>query len=904
MTTSATDSALRSDIRFLGTLLGETLVRHHGQGLLDLVEEVRGLTKEARGRTPGQAGAASKRLEDLVAALDPDTTIQLVRAFSAYFSLANLAEQHHRIGDWGDRADLSGAIDRIEAADLDAGLVAEVVDRLEVRPVFTAHPTEASRRSVQAKTEAISDLLAKRTDAPTESERLRIERRIAELVDLVWQTDELRVERPTPTDEALTIVHFLGSLFDDVVGDVYDELDHQLRRLGVEPVLHPAPLRFGSWAGGDRDGNPWVTPQVSMDVLEIQHDHGLRRLIAAVEHLAATLSPSDRNVVVSPELEASLRADAELLPRVHQRFTTLSAGEPYRQKLAFVHQRLLDTRKRLVEGTQHHPGLDYRVPAGLVDELTLIRDSLEQNRGTLIARGSVARLIHLASAFGFSMATMDIRQHARRLHESLAVLYDRVGTADYPNLAREERTALLAEELAGARPLSSSAIDPDEIVATFTMVGDALDRFGDGVVESFIVSETRGADDVLAAAVAAREGGLVDLGDGVARIGFVPLFETVEEVRGAGQILERLLTCPPYRRLVELRGDLQEVMLGYSDSNKQGGVATSQWELYRASRDLRDVALRHGVELRIFHGRGGTVGRGGGPTGEAILAQPWGTVDGRIKITEQGEVISDKYALADLARANLELTVAATLEASLLHRTSRQPKEVLDHWDEAMNTLSDAAYGAYRSLIDSEHLLAYFTASTPVDELAAMNIGSRPARRPGGDAAGIDDLRAIPWVFGWTQSRQIVPGWFGVGTGLQAVRDRIGSEILDQMYEKWQYFRTFISNVEMTLAKTDLTVAARYVDLVPPAHRDPFAVIEAEFARTAEGVAAITGTDLVGRHPVLQRTLAVRDVYLDPLSYLQVALLRRTRAGDTDPKLSRALLLTVNGLAAGLRNTG
>jgi phosphoenolpyruvate carboxylase len=888
----------------LAGLLGETLVRHHGQSLFDLVEEVRSLTKRARGRTAGAAGAASKELEDLVAALDPDTAIQLVRAFGAYFSLANLAEQHHRVGDWGDGGELAATVERIEAAHLDPSLVAGVAHRLDVRPVFTAHPTEASRRSVQAKTEAIAALLTRRADATTASERLRIERRIAELVDLIWQTDELRVERPTPNDEARTVLHFLDSLFDDVVGDVYDELDHQLRRLGVEPTVGEAPLRFGSWSGGDRDGNPWVTPQVTLDVLAAQHDHGLRNLIAAVEDLATLLSPSERNVTVTPALWESLEADAELLPLVHERFTTLSAGEPYRQKLAFIHQRLVNTRARLGEGTPHRLGLDYQVPAELVAELTLILESLQGDRGALIAKGSVARLIHLAAAFGFAMATMDVRDHAGKLHLSLAGMYERIGVGGYADLDRGARTSLLADELAGARPLSSTATGADEVVETFAMVRDALDRWGEGVIESFIVSETRGADDVLAAAVAAREGGLVDLGAGVARIGFVPLFETINEVRSAGEILDELLACAPYRRLVHLRGDLQEVMLGYSDSNKQGGVATSQWELYRASRDLRDTALRYGVELRIFHGRGGTVGRGGGPTGEAILAQPWGTVDGRIKITEQGEVISDKYGLPDLARANLELTIAATLEASLLHRTSRQPQAVLDRWDEAMDILSDAAHTAYRSLIEFEHLLPYFTASTPVDELGAMNIGSRPARRPGGAGAGIDDLRAIPWVFGWTQSRQIVPGWFGVGTGLAAVRDRIGAEILDQMYEQWSYFRTFISNVEMTLAKTDLTIAERYVALVPAEHRPPFAVIEEEFARTATGIAAITGTDLVGRHPVLQRTLAVRDVYLDPISYLQVALLRRTRAGDTDPRLSRALLLTINGLAAGLRNTG
>ncbi len=903
----AIDEALRADIRRLGAQLGDTLVRQHGAELLALVERVRALTKRERTGDPTAHAEVARLLETL----DLETVIRLVRAFTAYFYLANTAEQVHRVGDLpgggGDDRSLPATVERIRAAGLDAALVRRVLDRLELRPVFTAHPTEAARRTILTKLREVADLLDARLDPRAgRRERERRDRRIAELIDEIWETDELRIARPTPLDEARSMIFYLDRLFADVMAVLGEEIDRELVRLAPTDRERIA-LRFGTWVGGDRDGNPAVTPDVTRAVLRVQHEHGLRNLIGAVEALADELSMSDRIWSVSTELATSLEADRELLPETWQRFRRLNAAEPYRLKCAYVHQRLRNTLARILEDARHVPGIDYAGPWELVEELRLMQRSLMQNAGELIAGGAVARLVREVETFGFHLATMDVREHTDRHHEVLERLYHRIGV-EYRGLGPEARVTLLSRELEGARPIAPTRIAEERLGSTFetfVAIREALDRYGPRVIESYIVSMTRGVDDVLAAVVLAREAGLVDLPEGVARIGFVPLLETIAELRRAGAILDELLSVPGYRRVVALRGDLQEVMLGYSDSNKEGGITTSQWEIYKAQRDLRDAARRHGVTLRLFHGRGGTIGRGGGPTHEAILAQPFGTIDGCLKVTEQGEVVSDKYGLPALAARNLELALASALEASLLHRRPRQSREVLARWDEAMEAFSAGAYRAYRSLVEGPDLVPYFLASTPVEELAAMNIGSRPSRRPGG-GGGLDDLRAIPWVFGWTQSRQIVPGWFGVGSGLEAAVAAGYGDVLAEMWDHWSYLRTFVGNVEMTLVKTDLGIARRYVEaLVPAARRGPFARIAAEHERTLEALHRLTGRRPLEANPVLRRTLAVRDAYLDPINHLQVSLLARVRSGsERSPQLERALLLTINGIATGMRNTG
>ncbi|HEX3613841.1 MAG TPA: phosphoenolpyruvate carboxylase [Sporichthyaceae bacterium] len=900
-------AALRADIRRVVGLLGETLARQEGADLLDLVESVRTTV-----RTDSAAAA------DLLGGLPPATAALLVRAFGSYFHLANVCEQVHRAreltrlrmeqGSWLDRA-----VDRVRAAGVDAAALANGISRLSVRPVFTAHPTEAARRSTLTKLAQIAELLDAEPVGPAEARRA--EHRLTEAIELLWQTDELRLIRPEPIDEARNAVYYLAELARHSMPDLLEDMARSFADLGVDLAPTARPLTFGSWIGGDRDGNPNVSAQATRDVMVLGHEYGIAVALDVVDQLRQDLSQSSRMVPASPALRDRLAADLERLPEVAERHRRLNAEEPYRLALTCIRAKLANTRTRIARGAAPSPGRDYLGADELLEDLLLVRDSLVEHGAELVAHGRLEHGIRTIAAFGLHLATLDVREHADAHHAALGQLVDRLGEAPRPylELPRADRTALLVAELTGRRPLAPTPppLDDDgrRTYEAFVAIGDLLDRFGPAVVESYIVSMTTGVDDLLAAVVLAREAGLVDLTEGHARIGFVPLLETPTELAAAAEILDELLRIAPYRRLLELRGDVQEVMLGYSDSNKAGGITTAQWEIHRAQRALRDVAAAHGVRLRLFHGRGGSVGRGGGPSHEAILASPRGVLAGEIKVTEQGEVISDKYLLPALARENLELTVAAVIEATLLNRGPRQTPEELKNWDACMDLVSGAAHQAYLNFVEDPDLPAYFLAATPVELLGALNIGSRPSRRPD-SGGGLGGLRAIPWVFGWTQSRQIVPGWFGVGSGLAAAREAGHGALLAQMNARWHFFANFLSNVEMTLAKTDLRIAAHYVEALVPAELSHlFEAIRAEYELTVRELLAVTGQEeLVSRNPVLQRTLRIRDAYLDPLSYLQVSLLRGVRALpegiDPDPSVQRALLLSANAIAVGLRNTG
>ncbi|MEI6552012.1 MAG: phosphoenolpyruvate carboxylase [Actinomycetes bacterium] len=896
---AADDAGLRSDVRRLGDLLGQTLVRQEGPELLALVEEVRKSVREGKGA-------------EILAKLSVEDSVQLVRAFSTYFHLANVAEQVHRArvlaearvtgGSW-----LARAVDRIEEAlkaqtpghELSKEEITQWVSAMSVRPVFTAHPTEAARRSVLNKLGSIAELLDDPRN-PSQQDRL------AETIDLLWQTDELRLGRPEPLDEALNALYYLDDLFTQTVPEVLNDFAKEMKRIDVDVPITARPLSFGNWIGGDRDGNPNITAQVTTDAMVLQVGHAIRVTIAAMNDLRQMLSVSTKIVGATPELSASVEKDLANIPEFEPRFLRLNSEEPYRLKATAIVHRLAATRDRHAKGAAHVPHRDYANTAELLADLVLMRDSLMAHRGELIATGLLERTIRTIAAFGINHATMDVREHSDAHHN---VLKQITGVDGYLAKSHDEKFELLTKVLADATIFDTSKLDASgkKTLDTFVAINDLVARFGPEAIETYIVSMTKGADDLVAAVVIAQHAGLVSLKDKKATIGFAPLLETVAELRAAGEILEKLLSNPAYRAVVSLRGDVQEVMLGYSDSNKDAGIATSQWEIHRAQRALRDVAMKYGVKLCLFHGRGGSVGRGGGPTYDALIALPWGSVDGQIKMTEQGEVISDKYALPSLARENVELTLAASLEATVLNRGPRQSPAELKAWGDCMQLLSDASFKRYRSLIEQPDLPAYFYSSTPVEQLGDLFLGSRPSRRP--DAAGgLDSLRAIPWVFGWTQSRQIVPGWFGVGSGLKAAREAGHSDLLVQMLKEWHFFTTFISNVEMTLAKTDLALAKRYVETLVPAELHHFLdEIQTEFELTVAEILKLTNKKaLLGDQEILARTLQVRDAYLSPIHLLQINLLKRVRdAGESaDPVLRRALLLTINGVAAGLRNTG
>jgi phosphoenolpyruvate carboxylase len=916
---------LARDVRMLGNALGDVLREQGGAALFERVERVRALAKEARGR-PG-ADDAEAELDRMLAGMDFDTALPVLKAFTTYFQLVNLAEQkeivrvnRRRAFEAGDRPRPESVRDAVRIL-RESGRTADdmraLLAALSIQLVFTAHPTESKRRSVQEKLHRLSDSLDD-LERPllSQGERERLEADVAAETEILWQTDEVRQRRLSVLDEARNILFYFGETLFGVTPRLYTDLQKALAQsYPGEAFDIPLFLEYGSWVGGDRDGNPTITLAHTAEVLRLHRDQILSLYIPAVRTLSDRLSQSRHYVGVSEELERSLAEDAARLPEVAQQAAGRSPTEPYRRKCEFLWERLRRTRDGAPGG--------YEAAQEFVADLETIQRSLEQHRGHFAARRALAPLLAQARLFGFHLARLDIREHKDKYLGALgSVLADQ--GVDWAALGEPERVALLEREIGGRRPLIPARLgyddETDKTLGLFRLVSERTEALGPDAFGSFILSMASDVSDVLAVLLLAKEARLADLRaeGGWSRVDVVPLFETIEDLENAPAVLDTLLSNPLYRRNVSLRGDAQEVMVGYSDSNKDGGYLTANWKLYVAQARLAAVAQEHGVRLRLFHGRGGAVGRGGGPAGKAILAQPPGSVRGRLKITEQGEVIAARYFDQEIAYRNLEQIVHAVLLASAEAPSTPDAGEGAG-WPAVMDELSDAAFHAYRALVYGDpDFVRFFHEATPIGEFGQLNIGSRPPKRTASDR--IEDLRAIPWVFSWMQSRVTLPGWYGVGTALGGYAEQSPAHLerLREMYRRWPFFATTLDNAQMSLAKADMDIAARYARLVgdQAMAQRIYGQIAAEFRRSVDIICRITEQEaLLDGQPVLQKSIRLRNPYVDPLSYLQVELLRRLRAlppseGEDDAlrqqrrDLRAAVLLSINGIAAGVKNTG
>ncbi|MDE1569605.1 phosphoenolpyruvate carboxylase [Aquabacter sediminis] len=912
---SEKDRPLRDDIRLLGRLLGDTVRAQEGEPVYHLVEIIR--RTSIRFHRDADEGARQE-LETILGQLSPEVAVQIVRAFSYFSHLANIAEDQHHIrrnrahaiaGSAPRRGTLSNALSKAVDAGLTASDLKDFFAGALVSPVLTAHPTEVRRKSTLNREMEISDLLDRREQvSATPEERELEEETLRRAVLTLWQTALLRRIKLTVIDEVVNGLSYYDYTFLQEVPRLFCTIEDQLAKVDPKAAEAEVPsfLRIGSWIGGDRDGNPFVTASVLRETVALQRDRVLRFYEEQVEALAGELSLAGRLVKVSPGLVSLMDAspDRSLTRR----------EEPYRLALSLVAARLRATSAQLKGISAPTDVAPYPTASAFKADLDLIHHSLVQNGSRILARGRLRHLRRAADCFGFHLTSLDLRQNSDVHERTVAELLEKVapGTG-YLALDEAARITLLTRELANARPLTSPYLGYGEETQSeldiLRTAADAHARLGPAVIPNAIISKAEGVSDLLELALLLKEVGLVRA-DGTSDINIIPLFETIEDLRACAEVMDRLFSIPAYRALVDSRGGVQEVMLGYSDSNKDGGFVTSGWELYKAEIGLIDVFRRHGIKLRLFHGRGGSVGRGGGPSYDAILAQPGGAVNGQIRVTEQGEIIASKYSTPDVGRRNLEILVAATLEASLL-----QPKENAPRADflTTMEELSQTAFAAYRNLVyETEGFEDYFWSSTVINEIATLNIGSRPASRK--KTRSINALRAIPWVFSWAQCRLMLPGWYGFGAAIEAYVAAHPQDGLDQlraMYRDWPFFRTLLSNMDMVLSKSSLAVASRYAELVEDEdlRERIFGRINAEYQSTISHLLAITGqAKLLEGNPLLSRSIRNRFPYLDPLNHVQIQLLklhRRNEAAEVpDENVLHGIQLTINGISAGLRNSG
>jgi phosphoenolpyruvate carboxylase len=900
---------MRDDIRLLGTILGDTVREHNGDEVFALVERARVASFRVRRSEIERAEVAH-----MFEGIDIHQAIPVIRAFSHFALLANLAEDIHRerrraihvaAGDPPQDSSLAATYDKLDAADLDAATVAEALTDALVAPVITAHPTETRRRTVFAAQHRITELMRLRAEGHADTDVILPELRRQILT--LWQTALVRLSRLQITDEIDVGLRYYPAAFFEVIPKVNAEVREALRSRWPDVDLLPEPiLRPGSWIGGDRDGNPNVTADVVRLATASAAYTALAHYLSELTALEQELSMSSRLITVTPELAALADWCQE----------AARADEPYRRAVRVIRARLSATTAEILDREPENRldlGLEpYADPAELRADLDTVDASLRANGSALLADDRLAQLREAMDVFGFHLSALDMRQNSDVHEEVVSELLAWAGVhPDYASLPEDERVTVLIDELGTRRPLLSERAQLSDLarseLGVIEAAARAIEIYGPRAIPNYIISMCRSVSDMLEAAILLKEVGLLDVSgpEPYCPVGVVPLFETIEDLRGGAAILEAALELPLYRAIVHARDENQEVMLGYSDSNKDGGYLAANWALYRAELDLVESARKTGIRLRLFHGRGGTVGRGGGPSYEAILAQPPGAVNGSLRLTEQGEVITAKYAEPLMARRNLETLVAATLESTLL-----DVEGLGDAAGPAYDILDDLAGRAQRAYAELVHdtpgFVEYFLASTPVSEIGSLNIGSRPtSRKP---TQSIADLRAIPWVLAWSQSRVMLPGWYGTGSAVEGwLADGGRIEVLHDLYQRWPFFRTVLSNMAQVLAKSDLGLAARYAELVDDKalRRRVFDKITKEHTRTINAHKLITGQDnLLADNPALARSVFNRFPYLEPLNHLQVELLRRYRSGDDDELVQRGILLTMNGLASALRNSG
>lgn len=921
---SSTNHLLRRDVRFLGNILGEVLVHQGGRELLDHVEKIRETSKALRAEFVPEL---YEEFVNTITGLEPGVRHQVIRAFAIYFQLVNIAEQNHRIrrkrdyersaGEAVQPGSIESAIVELKDKNLPLNEVQELLSGISLELVMTAHPTEAMRRAVLDVHKRIANEMME-LDNPslTYRERERLREQLRNEVLTLWQTDELRDRKPTVIDEVRNGMYFFHETLFNVLPDVYDELERCLAKYYPEQKWHvPTYLRFGTWIGGDRDGNPSVTADITWRTLNMQRNLVIHKYETLLKALMRKMSFSTTIVKVNPELLESIELEREQVElRTVDRWT--NDHEPYRIKITYMIQKLQNMREEKFKGTPQR----YHQVSEFIADLQLIDRSLRHHYADFVADTHLKKLIRQVELFGFYLAALDVRQHSQEHENAMTEVLAKAGVTDrYKELGEEEKIELLHGLLSDSRPLlhatASLSEGTKECLEVYRTIHRAQEEFGDSCITTYLISMTRGASDLLEVMVFAKEAGLVRRtpeGKLVSSIQSAPLFETIDDLHAAPAIMKTLFDLPVYREAVAARGDMHEIMLGYSDSNKDGGMVTANWELRVALNKITETAGDYGVKLKFFHGRGGALGRGGMPLNRSILAQPPHTIGAGIKITEQGEVLTSRYSMEGIAYRSLEQATSALVKAAYLAKHPSLDQTADAHWEEILPSISETAQTKYQDLIFRDPgFMTFFKESTPLSEVGELNIGSRPSKRKNSER--FEDLRAIPWVFAWTQSRYLLPAWYAAGTAFDkyVAGDPAKMETLRRMYRDYSFFGTLVDNLQMALAKADLLIAQQYADMIKDdeIRTRIFTLVQEEYDLTKRILLEITGQEeILDNVPVIQESIRLRNPYVDPLSYLQVQLLSELRQrrdeGEDDTELLREVLLTINGIAAGLRNTG